>query len=214
MYTVTGYLTEGKLYGILAAWAGAENVKREVVVPGTRMKNDFEVLHLGITWVVEFDGDLHYRDPNVIHRDKVKDDISRKLGKVVIRIPYFVQLDTETFLAFFFPRGLQCDDIFEIETDFPHGYHTTKFLPSSYCPIGYGRLLFEFERFPESVRKAIRDSLEVKCSQLGEHLTYHINHIQTGEFDEDGDRVMISHAEFVRKSREVHGDRYEYPHPL
>lgn len=212
MYKISGYLTEAKLYDVLVAWVGEENVKKQIQVPGTRMRSDFEVYKYGGYWAVEFDGDAHYRDPNVIHRDKVKDDISASLGKMVVRVPYFVQLDTETFAHLFHLDRFPEEPIFEIETDFPHGFHTTKFLPSSFCPLGYGRLLHEYERLPLRVQRDIDESLAAKCLELGERLTYYRFGIVVE--DKDGNDETVSFQEFVRRSRMIHGDKYEYRRPL
>jgi hypothetical protein len=201
MYEMTTYLTEKPLGDILRAWAGADNVKTQPFVPGTRMRNDYEVTKNGITFVVEFNGDSHYRDPTVILRDWTKAEISRKLGKVVVDIPYFVQLDELSFPHYF-------NDDFAISTSFPHGFVTTKMLPASFCPLGYNRAVHEMELLPKEVSRTIMKSLESKASSLGALNTYFRNSVIL----EGGEE--IAWEEFVSRANKVHNHKYTYTHPL
>ena len=196
MFNMTTYLTEKTLGNILRSWAGDDNVKAESLVVGTRLRHDYEVKKDGITYVVEFNGDSHYRDANVIFRDWVKYELSTKIGKKVVQIPYFIQLNTETFKIFF-------DADFEIETTYPHGFVATKMLPSSFCPIGYERALKDLEMMPSNVNKDVMDSLEIKANKLGNKWVYYTNHV-------DG----MPWEEFVDKANVVHNNKYIYPHPL
>lgn len=200
MIKLETYLVQNTLGEILKKWAGEDNVSSEVMVPTTRMRNDFRVNKNGKTYVVEFDGDQHYRDAVVIQRDNLKDSLVRQLGFVVVRIPYFIQLTTQTFKHYF-------NEDFEIETTFPHGFHATKMLPASFCPLGYSRLLKEVDALPDNVRADINNSLQNKMKSVGEQYTYFTCHIDT-------DEGRISFQDFVRISKEVHGDKYLYPHPL
>jgi hypothetical protein len=201
MYEMTTYLTEKPLGDILRTWAGAENVKTQPFVPGTRMRNDYEVTKNGLTFVVEFNGDSHYRDPTVILRDWTKAEISRKLGKIVVDIPYFVQLDELTFPHYF-------NDDFAINTTFPHGFVTTKMLPASFCPLGYNRAVHEIEHLPKEVTHDIMKSLETKAASLGVQQTYFRNSVvlETGE--------ELAWENFVKKANEIHNNQFIYIHPL
>lgn len=156
---VNGYLTESKLHAVLSEWAGDTNVAAQVKVAGTRMRSDFEVRREGTIYVVEFEGDTHYRDANVIYRDNIKAGIQKGEGKKVVKIPYFVQLTSQTFEHFF-------ESEFDVESDFPHGFITTKVLPASFCPIGYAAAKVLFEALPNNVRDDILGSLKEKAREL------------------------------------------------
>jgi hypothetical protein len=200
MYSMTTYLTEKPLGDILRAWAGAENVTAQPLVSGTRMRHDYEVRKDGITYSVEFNGDSHYRDPSVIFRDYTKEDLSKKLGRKVVQIPYFIQLNSETFKTFF---GVD----FDIETTFPHGFVATKMLPSSFCPLGYDRALYELKKHSKGVNADVMKSLEAKAEKLCNELVYYTNFIKVDGKD-------MSWNDFVDESNLVHDNKYYYPHPL
>ena len=158
---VIGYLTEGKLEAVLQEWAGAENVQKEVNVPTTRMRWDYLVLHKGITYAVEFDGESHYRDINVIERDLRKRKIAIELDYIPINIPYFVQLNVETFHHFF-------GEYLDLHTTYAHGFIDGKaYLPASFCTYGLGRYEQDLKQLPKTVSKAIIDSLIAKAKKIG-----------------------------------------------
>lgn len=156
---VSGYLTESKLHAVLSEWAGDTNVDTQVKVAGTRMRSDFEVRKDSTVYVVEFEGDTHYRDANVVYRDNLKARIQEGEGKKVVKIPYFVQLTSQTFEHFF---GIK----FDIESDFPHGFITTKVLPASFCPIGHAAAKAIFDLLPDNVKADIVASLREKSKAL------------------------------------------------
>jgi len=202
MYKLTEYITEKTVGEILRAWAGDENVTPQARVTGTRMRHDYEVRKGGKTYIIEYNGDQHYRDPNVILRDLAKADISKRMGKIVVEIPYFIQLTTETFKVFFGEK-------FEIETTFPHGFIASKMLPSSFCPIGYNRAVIELGLMPPKVVSDVMKSLEEKAALLGDNWTYFRNSVNIAEGENE-----ISWKEFVDRSNVVHNNAYTYVHPL
>lgn len=159
---IPGYLTESVLHQILTAFCesrGYPNPTAQVRLPGTRMSYDFEIVQNGKTVYVEFDGDQHYRDANVMYRDRLKDSSAAANGKGMVRIPYFVQLSRETFLHYF-------GEEFDISTSFPHGFHTTKMLPASFCPLGISRYTSELSGLPPAVTESIEESLRAKAKLL------------------------------------------------
>ena len=186
------YLTENNLYDVLCAWAGQDNVQRQAKVVGTKFRSDFEVVVNERIIVVEYDGDTHYRDANVIFRDEVKESICREGGKEIIKIPYFVQLTSQTFEHFF-------GEPFDVETDFPHGFITTKILPASFCPIGYNAAMDIYTGLPVSVKRDIQKSLDEKGKSLPSHCVWFRRSY-------DG----MSWDEFLTKAHKAHGDKYEY----
>lgn len=141
----------------LVADADGSVIQRQAKVAGTRMRYDARMEYSGKVYMVEFDGDSHFRDANVIYRDNLKDAAMAQAGISVVRIPYFVQLDNDTFYALF---GFDCP--FSIRTDFPHGFITTKMLPASFCGLGVSRFKNVLKQLPEQVVQQIDKSLDEK----------------------------------------------------
>lgn len=94
--------------------------------------------------IVEFDGIPHYTNPDVIYKDERNTKIYQQLGYTVIRIPYFIQLTTETVNKMF---GTHIT-----ETLFPSGYPSLgpkgRNTPAYMCPKGLKRMAAEFKKYP------------------------------------------------------------------
>jgi len=154
MVEIEGYLTQEKLEKALKQiiqhddWLG-----REVYINRyQRWDMSFKVNNQ--VFVVEFDGDSHYRNPQTIRSEREKNAIAESLGQKVIRIPYWVQLTTETLKHFF-----QIDH--QIKQDFPHGFIDKKaMLPASFCELGMKRFDNEICMLPQRVMKQVLDSLK------------------------------------------------------
>jgi hypothetical protein len=201
MVKVEGYLTEKKLYDVLCAWAGTENVAPQPMVTGTRMRYDYEVKHNGRHIMVEYDGDSHFRDANTIMRDDIKDNLSETAGREVVRIPYFVQLDKVTFKHFF-------NEDFDVVTEFPQGFINTKMLPASFCGIGVIRAQRIMDSLPLEVREQIALSLENKAENIPDCYVY------ARRFYGEKDGVGQTWNEFITEARRIHGSKYIYVRSL
>jgi hypothetical protein len=158
--TIAGHLLQPKLEAALSELLGDAWRGRELPVPGTRRRWDMAYELRGQTTVVEFDGDEHYRGSLKIRADRDKDRIALDLGYRIVRIPYWVQLTTET-LEFYF--GLQA----QVVQDFPHGFITTKVFPASFCELGVARFRSELFSLPASVRDAVIASLRDRINDYG-----------------------------------------------
>ena len=131
-YSYNGYLTEDKLYTLLSSIVYPNNIQREVTVPGTRYRSDFLINYQSKKYIVEFYGDSHFRDPDVIFQDNEKIKIWNKYNRQVLTIPYFIQLDSDIWCLLFKSK------ITGLKIDYPHGFIDKKArLPSSFCPLGY-----------------------------------------------------------------------------
>lgn len=73
MITINGYLTEAKLESILKQIY--QNVIHSFKIPETRYRCDYLIDN---KIVIEFDGDQHYRDVEVIYRDQIKDNLIKQ----------------------------------------------------------------------------------------------------------------------------------------
>jgi very-short-patch-repair endonuclease len=159
---ITGYLVQEKLESALAQVVGdtAWHGKEVQVLSGRRQRWDMVYTGPSGRVAVEFDGDEHYRNTLKIKNDWDKDGIARRGGYRVVRIPYWVQLTSETLKHYF-------DLNAEIIQDFPHGFICTKIFPASFCELGVERFRAEIESLPRTVRTAVISSLRDRVEEYG-----------------------------------------------
>jgi hypothetical protein len=111
-------------------------------------------------FLVEYDGDEHYRHSLKIKGDHEKDKLARQNKMSLIRVPYWVQLDNTTVRHYFGFEG-------EIKQNFPHGFITTKHFPASFCELGIMRFLQELQSLPMLVKTAVLQSLRDRVNEYG-----------------------------------------------
>lgn len=153
------YLTEEFLEKVLRQIFPNTTFIRDRQVPksGLRTRPDFR--NDGLNLIVEFDGDQHYRNVSKIKREKKKTDTYTAMGYKVVRIPYFIQISTDTIKHLF-------DIDLDYEQTYPHGYISDKvILPADYCEIGIQKFLADLNRF-DYVKNDIIDSLKKKIDDL------------------------------------------------
>ena len=147
------YLTEEKLGTVLKIWG--DTVQGQVSLKGTRFRVDFLVTKGTRKIFVEFDGYLHFTCPDQIERDTRKDLVilEQYPDYELVRIPYFVQLDVDTF-KFYFKEELKLD----IEY-YPHGFIDKKAKrPNAFCFQGVLKYKDILDKLPEEVAYLIKDS--------------------------------------------------------
>lgn len=161
------YLTESNLGIILEHMKDTNTLLiPQLRVPNTRMHWDFLVTINNIKYIVEFDGDSHYRDPGVILRDELKDKISISSGYKTVRIPYFVQISNEMWKYYF---GLDAS----FKCVYPHGFIDKKAaLPASFCPLGLKRYYKQVQNLLLNIQNDIYKSLEDKVRQMDRRLVF------------------------------------------
>lgn len=159
---IDGYLVQSKLAKALeaivgtAAWCGSE-VR---VISDSRRRWDMVYQSDFGKTAVEFDGDAHYRDSLKIKTDLEKDELARIGGYKVVRVPYWIQLTSQTLMHYF---NLDAD----ITQNFPHGFITTKIFPASFCEMGITRFEREIISLPSEVRGDVVDSLRGRANEHG-----------------------------------------------
>ena len=161
---VEGFLTQGKLFNVLLQIFGEENlIGTEIpAIPSTRSRFDMAFRKDSTVYIVEYDGDEHYRNTLKIRTDRAKDSWAISQGYVIVRIPYWIQLTTETFKHYF---GFESN--YEISTKFPHGFIKTRILPASFCELGLQRWGKEYENLPTDVKSNVLESLRLKADEFG-----------------------------------------------
>lgn len=162
---IDGFLTQSKLASVMenimdaSDWIGTELKIQNSL--SNRYRWDMGLVLNGKPTYVEFDGSQHYCNANAIWRDHRKDKIVSDAGFQTIRIPYWVQLTTQTMNFYF---GLDVD----IDQDYPHGFIDKKAeLPASFCEMGISRFVTEFNALPNNVKADVAISLQKKASEIG-----------------------------------------------
>ena len=152
---VEGYLTQQKLQTILENEPTFITTEIEAKVPNTRYRWDFLCKTKNDTIVVEFDGFQHFTKASVISNDKHKDCIAEELGYKVVRIPYWVQLNNNTFEYYF---GFK--NKVPIEQNYEHGFIDKKaILPADYCERGTVEFYERLDGLPEQIAEDVVSSL-------------------------------------------------------
>lgn len=149
---VNDYLTESNLINWLnLIFPDVNDWKHNKVLPGTPFKPDYYSDELKL--VVEYNGPIHYTDPNVISQDYIKYSVFEDLGYKVVELPYFVQLDKEVIKYLF-----KVDSNYE--SNYPQGWVDTAVFPAAYCSLGINRLyhnLFQYKGM--KLQELLLDSL-------------------------------------------------------
>lgn len=121
---------------------------------GQKIRPDYFCEKLNL--IIEYDGYQHYTKPDVILKDEENTIILRKMGYKVIRIPFYVQLDSKNIEYFFkikynYNLYNMCFD-----SGFKHPKIT---LPSEFCELGLIRFYNELWKFPSQTVLSIIYSL-------------------------------------------------------
>jgi hypothetical protein len=157
---IEGYLTESKLSKALQQLLPDRWMGDQVRVANSRQRWDMSYQFDGISTVVEYDGDEHYRHSIKIKGDRAKDEVARTQGCRVVRFPYWIQLDNLTLKHYF---GLEA----QVEQSFPHGFITTRLFPASFCELGVERFRAELLALPVSIGEAVILSLRERVAEHG-----------------------------------------------
>ena len=151
------HLTEESLGKSLKTIFNAE-FTRDRTVPNSGIASRPDFRNDDLMLIVEFDGFRHFNCAKVIIADNKKDAIYQNMGYRIVRIPYFVQLDSVT-IKHFFNIDVQWD------LEFPHGFISDKaLLPADFNALGILKYENIMLALPEYVRISIESSLKYKAS--------------------------------------------------
>lgn len=158
--TTPEYLTQGNLGTILHSVQKEIVFDTEVNIEGIPKWYKCDFLSEDLKLAIEFDGYGHYTNPKQIYNDSVKDAALHKNGYRVLRIPYFIQMNSALLQTIFGKK-------FDYKRSYPHGFvDSTCILPAQYCELGIIRFKEDLNRFPKQ-RKLIIKTLKRKIEQLG-----------------------------------------------
>lgn len=168
--SIDGYLTEDKLRKSLQKIIGIENwIGNEVRVLKTLKRWDMMFKYNNQIYIVEFDGDQHFRDSLVIKSDDFKDQIAKDLNYIVIHIPYFIQLTNESFKYYF---NFIKEEI-NIIQNYKHGFIDKKAkFPASFCELGKEKYNQIFTLCPHNIKQEILFSLQEKAKEFEHKYVY------------------------------------------
>lgn len=138
--TTNEFLTEGNLKTLLIWLFPTYNIICDEPLPQIKQKirPDYRIEELKL--IIEFDGVYHYTQPTSCLSDIKNTTIYKELGYNVIRIPYFIQMDSQAIKNLFgeySKKTIECDF-----NNYPHGFVNIKNVyPSQYCQLGIERFI-------------------------------------------------------------------------
>jgi hypothetical protein len=191
------YLTEFKLGNILKMIYPNNKFINNKQVPesGVRFRPDYRCDELML--IVEFDGYQHYTQYKNIIRDNEKDEIYENMGYTIIRIPYFVQIDSKTISHLF---GVNL----EYNIEYPHGFIDHKVIyPCDFCYEGLKRFkrdLIKFEYIKDDIIKTIdvlpdfllNKKYNISSVTIGHSFDYELDHIKFNDIQHNKKIRIIS----------------------
>lgn len=128
--------------------------------PGTKYRPDIFIKSKNI--IFEYDGPTHYTSNKVIVNDKIRDAFFETQNIKVIRIPFFIEFNTDTISELFGQEYL------DICSNYPNGFiNENVVLPSDFCERGLERFKNNILSYNPEMRQAIYNSLMDKISQYG-----------------------------------------------
>lgn len=153
------YLTEKFLGELLKEIFPNNEFINDKSVPNsnTRRRPDYRCDELML--IVEFDGDLHYKESGKIKSEAEKNSIYSSMGYKVVRIPYFIQLTNEIVKLLF---NKDCN----ISYKYPHGFISDKAtLPADFCEMGINKFISDLNKFKivkQDILNSLVDKIESK----------------------------------------------------
>jgi len=155
------YTTENSLCLILESICKSSNncefIGRQIRLDNNkRWAFDCGIIINDNKYLVEFDGFRHYQDALTIYRDYEKNKLAKDSGFIITRLPYWLQLTTETLQLLFLNNHID----FTINSSYPHGFIDIKaLLPGSFCALGIQRFCKELKLLSDSVFTQVVASL-------------------------------------------------------
>lgn len=141
----------------------AEDFIRNKTIPntGTRFRPDFRSESLKL--IIEFDGYLHYNNARTQYNDNIKYKLYEDLNYKLIRIPYFIQLDSKVIEKLFSDYTTN----YKTFNSYKHGFISENcLLPIDYNQKGLIKFSEDLEYF-NGVINDIKRSLVNKIIKLG-----------------------------------------------
>lgn len=124
------YLTESSLGEALKVIFPDHEFIHNKTVPESGLKTRPDYRNDDLMLIVEFDGNRHFQQTQTQMRDNLKQSVYELMGYKVVKIPYFIQLSTNTIKYYF-------DVDVEWEQTYQHGFiDESCVLPSDFNTLG------------------------------------------------------------------------------
>ena len=127
--------------------------------------------------VVQIDTVEDYRVPARILATYKKEEVLTGLGYKFIRIPFFVQINTETLRHFFgtdatLPGDKECFQMsgFYALDDYEQYNEPNPYVPASYCSLGGNKFIADLYSLPAGAFKEVTNSLKSMKERFGEEM--------------------------------------------
>jgi very-short-patch-repair endonuclease len=156
------YLTQESLGEFLAQRVSNDFIFNKCI-PDSPLKNRPDFRSESLRLIVEYDGANHYTKASRFLADKSKNRLYTELGYFFIRIPYFIQLDSDTIPLLF----KKYTNDFSNFLDVSHGFISkSATLPADFCSLGIERFEEDLQIF-NCAKQEIINSLKIKVQDLG-----------------------------------------------
>lgn len=159
------HLTESTLGSTLKDIFPNHEFIHDKIVPNSNCKFRPDYRCDELMTIVEFDGFSHYNSSKRIKSDVIKDNIYSSMGYDIIRVPYFLQLSTDTIASLFKIHH-------EYEQSYNHGFiSSSALLPADFCELGVDKFcnyLLSLQKHQESVYIDILQSLKIKVQKFSD----------------------------------------------
>lgn len=91
---------------------------KQIIKNGYKFRPDYKFDFNNKTFIVEFNGYQHFTDPKVMYKDYLKRIIFNTDNHILVEIPYFIQINKDTFEYFFKVKAVGNIP----DNTFPHGF--------------------------------------------------------------------------------------------
>lgn len=183
--TPTGpYLTEKLLGEALVKIFPNHEFIHNRKVPNSNINNRPDFRNDDLMLIIEFDGNRHFQNFHCMQMDRKKDIEYEAMGYAVVRIPYFVQLSSDTIFHYF-------NIHMNWEQEYPHGFIDSKaVIPTDFSSTGYDKYMWNVLDLPSDIIEDIQGSEMSKF--VTEFNKIHGVHIDiTGPSEEEEDFIKM-----------------------
>lgn len=154
------YLTEQLLSEVLSLICPNKEFVKDKVVPNSGVRTRPDYRNDDLMLIVEFDGNHHYQVSKKIKNEINKTKLYEEMGYNVVRIPYFIQISSQTIKHLF---GVDMD----YKQVFPHGFISKRvIMPADFSEMGILKFKEDLKKFnyikPEIIKSL---SEKIKTTQ-------------------------------------------------
>lgn len=151
-------LSEKGLYHILntAYPKSVINCQKRIKVLDKVMIVDYEVIYNNHVIYFEFDGPTHYTSSSTQRRDILLGEYCDIMDITLVRMPYFIQLNSNTQPALL----PYCSSKYMVDSEYVPGFHDAKIVyPGNFNSYGWSLFSSQYLSYDATTQNQIKDSL-------------------------------------------------------